>query len=205
MEQEHVHDVYDKIATHFDATRYKPWPGVREFLATIPAGSNLLEIGCGNGKNLGQRQDCIVHGCDTCESLLEIAQRKNPAASLTRANGLALPYADGSMDAVMSIAVLHHLATVDARRKFLSEFKRVYSGKGGAMLTVWAHDAVEPSWERLVAPGDYLVPWNYEIDGTVYKRYYHVFDKEEILDLVKEFMPVESIRLERDNWYVYIK
>jgi ubiquinone/menaquinone biosynthesis C-methylase UbiE len=205
MEQEYVHDVYDKIAPHFDKTRYHAWPGVREFLSTVPTGTKLLEIGCGNGKNLGERPDCIVFGCDTCASLLEYAQSKHPMASLVIANGLALPYVDKSMDVVMSIAVLHHLSTVEARRKFLEEFKRVYNGKGGAMITVWAHEAVEPSWEPLATHGDYLVPWNYRIDGTVHKRYYHVFDKEEILDLVGSLLPVKSIRAERGNWYVYIE
>lgn len=205
MEQAYVHDVYDKIAPHFDKTRYHAWPGVREFLSTIPSGSTLLEIGCGNGKNLGERPDCIVFGCDTCETLLEYAQKKNPAASLTVANGLALPYTTGSMDSVISIAVLHHLSTLEARTTFLEEFKRVYNGKGGAMITVWSYEAVEPSWEPLAGQGDYLVPWNHQIDGTVYKRYYHVFDKDEILALVSKVLNVKSIRSERGNWYVYIE
>jgi SAM-dependent methyltransferase len=109
------------------------------------------------------------------------------------------------MDVVISIAVIHHLSTPEVRRKFLEEFKRVYNGKGGAMITAWSYEAVEPSWEPLDQKGDYLVPWNYNLDGTIYKRYYHVFDKDEILDLVSAVLPVSLICLERGNWYVYIE
>lgn len=202
MEQKHVHEVYDKIAKHFDATRYHAWPGVRKFLAAVPKGASILEIGCGNGKNLGERPDCIMYGCDTCEALIEYAQKRNPCANLIVANGLALPYKDKSMDVVISIAVLHHLSTIEARRKFLSEIARVC--KGTAFITVWNHDAVKPSWTPLKERGDYLVPWNYQIDGTVYQRYYHVFDKEEVQELFDGVLTIKEIRSECDNWYIYI-
>ena len=32
LEEEHVHTVYDLIASHFSATRYKPWPIVDNYL-----------------------------------------------------------------------------------------------------------------------------------------------------------------------------
>ena len=204
MEQTHVHDVYDSIAGHFHETRYKPWAGVRKFLASVPSNSTILEIGCGNGKNLGERPDCIFFGCDPCKPLLEYANKMHPNANLTVANGLALPYKDASMDVVLSIAVFHHLATVDTRRQFLKEFARVYNGKGGGMITVWTHEAVEPSWQPLIARGDYLVPWLNKQDGTVYQRYYHVFDKEELVELFTGILPIREIIMECDNWYVFV-
>ena len=53
MEKEHVYDVYEKIAPHFSNTRYKPWPRVEQFLNSLPQGSIVLDVGCGNGKYLG--------------------------------------------------------------------------------------------------------------------------------------------------------
>ena len=32
VEEEYVHQVYDEIAHHFSATRYKPWPVVEDFI-----------------------------------------------------------------------------------------------------------------------------------------------------------------------------
>ena len=195
--------VYDDIAEHFSATRYKPWRGVRAFLAGVAAGSTILEIGCGNGKNLGERAtDCITHGCDPCAALIACAATQQPHAELIVANGLALPYSAKSMDVVMSIAVLHHLETVAERRQFLAEFARVYKGQGGALITVWATTAVKPTWRAGPAPGDYYVPWT-DRGGRTFDRFYHVFTQEEILTLCKEFLPVKDIRGELDNWYVY--
>lgn len=201
--------VYDDIAEHFSSTRYKPWRGVRAFLgdtAAVPAGSTILEIGCGNGKNLGERavgpSPCIVHGCDPCAALVEIAKAKNPAAELVVADGRALPYSDSSMNVVMAIAVLHHLETHADRRQFIAEAARVWNGKGSGLVTVWAPSAVKPSWRPGPAPGDYLVPWHHT-SGQVYERYYHVFERDEVADLFEGLIPVKEITFEMDNWYVY--
>lgn len=50
--------MYERIACHFSETRYKPWPKVADFLSNIPKGSFVLDIGCGNGKNLNLTTDC---------------------------------------------------------------------------------------------------------------------------------------------------
>ena len=52
-EKTHVHDVYESISDHFSQTRYKVWPSVKKFLDEIPDNASVLEVGCGNGKNLG--------------------------------------------------------------------------------------------------------------------------------------------------------
>ena len=53
MEKQHVYEVYEKIAPHFSNTRYKPWPMIVEFLNSLPDGSLVADVGCGNGKYLG--------------------------------------------------------------------------------------------------------------------------------------------------------
>ena len=45
--------MYEQIADHFSCTRHKPWPRVERFVCELPAGSVLLDVGCGNGKYLG--------------------------------------------------------------------------------------------------------------------------------------------------------
>jgi tRNA (uracil-5-)-methyltransferase TRM9 len=203
-----VAEVYDDIAEHFSSTRYKPWRGVRAFLESQPAGSTILEVGCGNGKNLGLRADCEVHGCDPCEALVAIAAANNPAAQLLVADGRALPYEDSSMDVVMAIAVLHHLETDADRRQFITELARVWkcrdTSSARGLVTVWATSAVKPSWKQVPegAPGDYLVPWHRK-DGQVFHRYYHVFEREEITALFKGILPIKKVEFELDNWYVY--
>jgi tRNA (uracil-5-)-methyltransferase TRM9 len=202
IEQLHVHNVYDKIAKHFDQTRYKPWPGVEQFLLSIEPGSFVLDVGCGNGKYLGIRDDCAMYGCDPCASLVDIAQSKYPKAELVVANGLSLPYKNASMDVVISIAVLHHLSTIEARRQFLSEIKRVMRVSG--LLTVWSYDAVMPSWIPMSTKGDYMVPWHNKEDGKVYERYYHVFDRDELCVLFAG-INITHIVEEKQNWYIYFR
>lgn len=194
--QTHVHEVYDQIADHFSDTRYKPWPGVVSFLQTIPPQSHILDVGCGNGKYLSVRTDCHMYGCDPCEKLVSLAQEKNPGAEVLVANGLSLPYDTASMDAVISIAVLHHLTVAD-RGRFLSEVRRVLKPGGSLLLTVWTTEAVKPSWKPLDVPGDYLVPWIRK-DGEVFDRFYHLFTKEE----AKELLPGAEVLEECKNWYV---
>ena len=69
FERSHVHDVYNQIAEHFSQTRHSPWPGVAKFIHTMPAGSLMLDVGCGNGKYLGLRSDLICVGLSAFDYL----------------------------------------------------------------------------------------------------------------------------------------
>ncbi len=94
-ETQNVHEVYDKIASHFSSTRYKvgtssslfhspilmqywgqPWPIIANFLSEIPDGWVGLDSGTGNGKYLPlDRQGKIwTIGLDRSINLLRIAQ-----------------------------------------------------------------------------------------------------------------------------------
>ncbi|KKY30600.1 putative s-adenosyl-l-methionine-dependent methyltransferase [Diaporthe ampelina] len=73
-EETHVHGVYEAIASHFSATRHKPWPFVSSFLASRPPGSVGLDIGCGNGKNMGVNRDVAMLGCDRSAALVTLAR-----------------------------------------------------------------------------------------------------------------------------------
>lgn len=65
FEKKHVEDVYDRIALHFNQTRYKAWPVVLSFLLSLKAGMVGIDIGCGNGKNMMVRRgDILMTGFD---------------------------------------------------------------------------------------------------------------------------------------------
>lgn len=141
-EETHVHGVYEAIASHFSATRHKPWPFVSSFLASRPPGSVGLDIGCGNGKNMGVNQHVAMLGCDRSAALVALARdsmctaryRKQPdegkapdaeagpglggviaGADAVAADSLALPFREASADFVICIAVIHHLSTRERR------------------------------------------------------------------------------------------
>jgi hypothetical protein len=64
LEDAHVQEVYDMIAPHFSATRYKPWPLVAEFLLSFPPSSFVADVGCGNGKYALVNRNIVIHGSD---------------------------------------------------------------------------------------------------------------------------------------------
>lgn len=53
-------------------------------------------------------------------------------------DNLALPFRDESFDAVLSIAVVHHFATIERRVHALKELARVLRIGGRLVISVWA-------------------------------------------------------------------
>ena len=49
---------------------------VRAFIDSLAAGAIVADVGCGNGKYFGVRQDIAVLGSDRSEGLAEVASRR---------------------------------------------------------------------------------------------------------------------------------
>ena len=64
LETKNVREVYDAIAEHFSATRYKGWPKVDNFLNEIEKNSIVVDIGSGNGKYHNINKDVYIVGFD---------------------------------------------------------------------------------------------------------------------------------------------
>ncbi|KAL6300531.1 hypothetical protein BKA93DRAFT_513500 [Sparassis latifolia] len=143
-EDEHVHTVYDEIASHFSSTRYKPWPIIAQFLSSIPTGWVGLDSGTGNGKYLPLPLDrpgsvCTV-GLDRSRNLLEIAQIAGGARrDVVLGDVLGKPWREGAFDYAISIATIHHLST-HARRKLAVQrlLQCIDSSHGRILIYVWA-------------------------------------------------------------------
>lgn len=70
IEQQHVHEVYDSIAPHFDKTRYKPWPRIVSFLNDLRTDPDcfvplICDVGCGNGRYMGED---VYHSAATSDT-----------------------------------------------------------------------------------------------------------------------------------------
>lgn len=136
IEKKYVHRVYDAIAPHFSSTRYAKWPKVATFLNSLPAGSVILDAGCGNGKYLGLNPECFYMGCDISAPLIKICADRGHEVLV--GDAVNLPYRTGFGDAAISIAVLHHLSTENRRKKAIEELVRVVKKGGLVLITVWA-------------------------------------------------------------------
>ena len=156
FERQHVHQVYDAIAGSFSETRQFPWPRIDRFLASLQPWSVLADVGCGNGKYLGTRQDILAYGCDISAGLLSICQKKG--FLVAQGNALSPPFRRGTFDAAICIAVIPHLATHERRLRLCRELVGLLKPGGRAMATAWAFEQGAES-KRVFEGADVFVPW----------------------------------------------
>ncbi|KAL7714239.1 Methyltransferase type 11 domain-containing protein [Entamoeba marina] len=192
VETKNVREVYEVIASHFSTTRYKGWPMVEEFLNTRQKYSIVLDVGCGNGKYHNINKDLYMVGFDPCLNLLKesIANQKSQNV---QADGLSIPVVSNTANAAICVAVIHHFSSVERRVAAIQEILRTLQVGGQAF-----------------EGQDIMVPWH--LDGSddpeqVFHRYYHVFVKGELEDVVSQVKGCKLVYsgYERDNWYVVIE
>jgi alkylated DNA repair dioxygenase AlkB/SAM-dependent methyltransferase len=181
-ERDHVHAVYDAIATQWHHTRGKRgvlWPGATQFLKRLPVGSVVADVGCGDGKYFPAvwQAGSYVIGTDISRPLLETAftverdnvpdTRKVSAhrASLRDRPAVAVgdcmnvPLRSKSVDAAICIAVMHHLSTPERRARCVEELVRIVRPGGTINIQAWAMEQAQNSRRRFAAP-DVFVPFN---------------------------------------------
>jgi len=135
-----------------------------EFLAraTHPAGSTVLEVGCGIGiiTQLIAAQPGVAQavGVDPSPYLVEQARRRAPSQRFEVADGRCLPFADQTMDGVVFCTTLCH---VPGPERALAEALRVLK-PGGSLLVydgdyatstvaLHAHDPLQRCVEAAIA------------------------------------------------------
>ena len=128
-----VKNFYNSNSNDFSNTRHSIWDVVKKFNRSINPKSNILDAGCGNGKNMVylQNQGHNMTGIDFSDGLLEICKQKN--LNVHNSDIRNLPFNDFTFDYVISIAVIHHLNTEEDRIKAINELLRV-TKKGGKVL-----------------------------------------------------------------------
>ena len=210
LEQEKVHNIYDIISKHFSTTRKIIWPKVEDFINTFKSNSLILDIGCGNGKNMGSREDCIYIGLDACENLMKQAKLKSNCSYIV-GNCINLPFESNSFHYAMSIAIIHHLSTESRRLQAIQEINRILKKDGEALIYVWAYE--QPRFENEKSQ-DVNVKWMLQKkysekkeNDEIFYRYYHLFKKNELENLiyqVKELKIIENGN-QCNNWYCIVK
>lgn len=209
FENQNVHNIYNKIAKHFDTTRVIIWPKVQEFINSFKKNTVILDIGCGNGKNMGHRKDCNYIGVDICENLLKQTKEQDNCQYIL-SNCLNIPLLDNSIDYIMSIAVIHHLSTSNRRLASIIEIYRLLKIGGTALIYTWAKEQIKFKNE---ISQDVFIKWNLQKkysdlnkDETFY-RYYHLFKKNELESLINKIDGIKIIEsgFQSNNWYCIIQ
>ena len=202
IEEINVKQVYNKIYQEFDDTRYRPWTCVEEFLNKIPEESIIGDIGCGNGKNMLYRPDCINYGCDFSENLVGICQNKN--LNVIEGDILNIPFEDNSFDYTICIAVIHHLSTIEKRKKAIKELQRVTKNNGEILILVWAFEQESDS-RRTFTKQDNMVDWKDKKGNLLGERYYYVFKENELETLIDDRDLITKSFYEKSNWGLILK
>ena len=131
-------EIYNLIADEFDLYRVKVWPCVGTFLRKCNSSDLLLDIGCGNGKNIIGNMHLNFKGLDFSEKLVSICQSKN--LDVVEASMTSMPYEDNMFDGFIAVASYHHLSNDNDRMKTLNEMYRVLKPGGRGLIVVWASE-----------------------------------------------------------------
>lgn len=109
-------------------------------LAEVCPKCRVLDVGCGTGTLAALvrtlHPGAKVVGIDADEEILEIARRKAEGVEFRRAFADALPFKDGTFDAVLSSLMFHHLPT-PVKKGALREILRVLRPGGVFLLADW--------------------------------------------------------------------
>jgi tRNA (uracil-5-)-methyltransferase TRM9 len=205
LQLESAGDLFDEIAPSFDATRRRPWPETVEFLGTLPRGTLVLDVGCGNGRNAvaAERAGHRVVGFDLSAGMLARAKAKTNDVEYALADVCASPFRSGSFGAVLAVAVVHHIEARDERVAAMRELGRVMAPGARCLVGVWAREQ-----ERLAGAadgsGDAWVDWRLP-DGGVAKRFYHLYEEGEFReDLRRAGLAEERYFFRCDNHYAVV-
>lgn len=219
-------ELYSSISHEFDSSRQtKIWPCVGRFLSSFSSESKILDIGCGNGKNMAF-PDLDFTGIDFCPEFVEICQGKGH--NVVEGNMTSIPFPSEGYDGFIAVASYHHLDNDGDRKKALGEMYRILKKGGRGLIVVWAREQ-EPDSRFVFTSGiktsqfgwDEFVDWK----GPLYnkenkekdkdkdknknkKRYYHVYEKDDLVSEVSTLFPsfcIESIEWEKGNWIVSMK
>lgn len=185
-QDKYVKDVYNEIADHFKVTRVNTWSWITDFINNIKNINQdkiplIYDIGCGSGRNM-KYTDCNFIGIDNCKKFVEICKSQN--LNVIESDVINIPLSNMSADAIICIAVFHHLENHKIRKKCLNELKRLIKKDGEILLSVWSKNQPKKTHRNFKCYGDNIVLWNNY--GKVYSRYYYIFKISELFELFDE-------------------
>ena len=179
-------NVWNSVADSWSNYRQKPIKETEELKKYITNRKiNILDIGCGNCRNLIPFQNNNLFGVDFSVEMLKKAEifcrRNNMKVNLVLADASALPFKSNSFDIVLYLATLHNL-NEKQREQSLKQIKKILNGF--MLISVW--NRWQPRFLKcnLLNKKDIYVSWHKK--NKIYLRYYHLFSKTELERFVKK-------------------
>lgn len=177
---------------------------IERFADYVREGEAVLEVGCGTGRayDIFSKKGVQYAGVDVSAKAVEAARQrwKGTDAVFEVGDLLALPVDGGRYDAVVAVAVIHHVPSAAYRLQALRELARAVRPGGYVFLTSW--NLWRPRyWHVLLHQrfglrngwdfGDLKISWKV----PRFPRFYHVFTMKELralcaaagLDIVEQY------------------
>lgn len=224
---------YNQVEKDFDTTRQYPWSGwkrVEEIIKNQYGEKSIsyLDLACGNGRFANYLQDknysvLAYLGLDNSEFLLQKARELN-LGEIFKFDYLDLlkePLPNVNFDVIVSFGFLHHIPSESLRIDFLNKMIYKLSGEGLLIVTLWSRfnkksfkdekDLSSEARELLpyIEKGDHFLGWD---NKPQLERYCHLFEKEEIENIIPQLKDCELVDLYRsdgkaypDNFYLVLK
>ena len=158
------------------------WRGPPDFDVPLGESAAVLELGCGDGKTVGGllRPGRFVVGIDYSPGAIEACGKRfgsHPGLNLMISDVCALPFADGSFDAVIAFHILEHLLA-DDRAMTILECKRVLRPSGRVFARVFSVRDMRYGKGKAVERNTF-------VRGNSIA--YHYFSKDEVRNLFGDF------------------
>jgi|TARA_Y100000310_G_C20564006_1_gene754536 ubiquinone/menaquinone biosynthesis C-methylase UbiE len=174
-------EVWENVASPWKIFRVRPDKEVIDFLKDKIG--NILDLACGSGRNF-IKINGTIYGVDFSKKMLEYAKKhakeEGISVEFKKTDITKLPFEDNFFDSAIFVRSLHCIETEEGREKALSELFRVLKPGTEALITVWNYN--QQRFKNLEK--DSFIPWEHE--GKKFMRFYHLYEKEELFDLLKK-------------------
>lgn len=210
--QEKVWDNIAKSTAKRDFFKIREINAVHEFLGNKKG--LVIDLGCGAGWNMIPNKDIIYYGVDFSNKSIKLTKKraeiKGIKTKLFKGDASKLNkkvFKNNMFDYGLFIATLHCIEGKKKRENALREFYRVLKKGGEGLITVW--NSLDSRFNKVKGEkcGDIYMSWK---DGNkTYMRYYYLYDKKELMDLIKsvgfkilEIYDKDDDRFSRKNWII---
>lgn len=179
MDQEKV---WDEIAVEWKDYRKEISITAEKFISSLKG--NILDVGCGSGRNFMKVEDLKWYACDFSSEMLKYAKENAKSMGLDielkKCRSSKIEYSDNFFDGVICFAVMHCINTDDERKKTIEEIFRVLKPNGLALISSWGFKSPQLKNKEKES----CVYWT-KRQGEKIKRYNYVYDLKELEDLCR--------------------
>ena len=188
MNQEQVWDILAESWNNFRQRVYE-----KELYNLDWKKGRLLDIGCGNCRNISPFKNLELYGIDFSSEMIKhskiFTQKHNLKVNLKKANMKEIPFKDNFFDYCLSLNSLHHINKEEANGS-LKEIYRILKKNGQCYITIWNKYP-----QFLFRKKETYFTWKQK--DKVYRRYYYLYSYFEFKKLLlkNNFKIIESGRI----------